>query len=189
MIVMEYIDGRPLGELLEGRPLPREQTAALARQVALGMAAAHAKGVVHGDLKPGNVMVTRDGAAKVMDFGLARRDPKAVSLGDTVHWGPAESSGISGTPSYMSPEQARGEAARAASDVFALGLILYEMLTGKQAVTGDNVIQALRRIEGLDAERYASEVPEPFAAVLRQALVTDFGRRTLTMARVAEMLA
>jgi eukaryotic-like serine/threonine-protein kinase len=190
MLVMEYLDGRPLARLLEAGPLAPAEAAALGRQVAQGMAAAHAHGIVHGDLKPANVLVTHDGIAKVMDFGLARRVPKADAEA-TADWQPeavASATGLSGTPGYMAPEQVRGEPATAASDVFALGLVLYEMATGRRAVAGGNLLEVLRRVEQVDPQRYAAEVPEPFAAVLRQALVNDPGRRTITMAAIAEIL-
>jgi alkyl hydroperoxide reductase subunit AhpC len=187
MIVMEYVDGRPLSQLLEGGPLPPGQAAAVARQVALGLAAAHAHGVVHADVKPANIMVTPDGTAKVMDFGLARRDPRALAAATAV-LASGGSRGLSGTPCYMSPEQAHGAALTPASDVFSLGLVLYEMLTGRRAIPGDNVLEVLRRVDDLDAERCARAVPEPFAGVLRQALVRDPAQRGLTMARIAELL-
>ena len=101
---------------------------------------------------------------------------------------PAEQ-GISGTPGYMAPEQTRGEPVTPASDVFAFGLVLYEMLTGRRAVSGTSVLEVLRSIEQIDATHYAAEVPEPFASILRESLVRDSSRRRITMARIAEQLA
>jgi alkyl hydroperoxide reductase subunit AhpC len=182
-IVMEYLDGRPLSSLLEAGPLPRAQAAALGRQVASGMAAAHAHGVVHGDLKPGNIMVTGAETAKIMDFGLARRyaAPHAEEA--------ARPRGISGTPAYMSPEQVRGELPSPASDVFALGLILYEMLTGMKAVATSNVLEALHLIERLDPAVLARQTAAPFADILLEALVRDAARRTIRMEQIAQALA
>src|SRR5205085_5769573 len=110
VIVMEYLDGRPLSQLVDGKPLSREMALSLGRQIAQGMAAAHAHGVVHGDLKPANIMVTTDDAAKILDFGLARHTPWTASADETSHWAPAQHGGISGTPRFMAPEQTRGEA-------------------------------------------------------------------------------
>jgi eukaryotic-like serine/threonine-protein kinase len=188
MIVMEFVDGSPLSRLLEEGPLPGDQAIAVGRQIAQGMAAAHAQGVVHGDLKPANVMVTPAGVAKVMDFGLARRDVQVVATDETGVWIPTPDGGISGTPSYMSPEQSRGQPAGPASDVFALGLILYELLTGRRVLAGANLMDVLRRLDRLDPEEYAVQAPEPLAGVLREALVNDPARRRITMAQFADRL-
>jgi alkyl hydroperoxide reductase subunit AhpC/predicted Ser/Thr protein kinase len=188
IIVMEYLDGQPLSKLLEGGPLPPPRGAAIGRQVALGMAAAHAQGIVHGDLKPANIMVTEDGSTKVLDFGLARRAPRSASTDETGVWEPNRTEGLSGTPSYMSPEQARGQPLTPASDVFSLGLILYEMLTGRKAIPGNNILEVLRKVEAVEADRYAAEVADPFGSILRQALVTDSQRRGITMSQIAALL-
>ncbi len=105
-----------------------------------------------------------------------------------MEWQSAEGGKIAGTPGYMSPEQSRGEPATPRSDVFSLGALFYEMLTGKLAFTGDNVLRVLDQIRNVDPERYAAEVPEPFPAILRGALVRDAHNRTLTMDRIAELL-
>ncbi len=188
MIVMEYVEGKPLSTMLQTAPLGVAQALSIGRQVARGMAAAHARGIVHGDLKPANVMVTPEGTAKIMDFGLARRrSEQGTEL--TAVWGPAGPSGISGTPSYMSPEQSHGEPLAAASDVFSLGLILYEMVTGRKAIAGANILEVLRSIDAFDPARCAHEVGEPFGMVLRRALVTDPLRRSIDMAEIETLLA
>jgi serine/threonine protein kinase len=188
LIVMEYLDGRPLSKVLEAGPLPPGRAAALGRQVAQGMAEAHARGIVHGDLKPANVMITTNEVAKILDFGLARRDPLSASVQRTLEWDPQAPEGLSGTPAYMAPEQAAGRPLTPASDVFSLGLILYEMLTGRQAIRGDGLLEVLRKIDQVEAEAYAAEVAEPFASVLRQALVIDPLRRQIPMSEIASRL-
>jgi alkyl hydroperoxide reductase subunit AhpC len=188
MIVMEYLDGQPLSKSLQGGPLSHERAAAIGRQVALGMAAAHAQAIVHGDLKPANIMVTHDGVAKVLDFGLARRQRRAASGDQTILHDDAGTGGLTGTPLYMSPEQVHGQPLMPASDVFSFGLILFEMLTGRTALEGNNILEIMRRIETLDVDRYAGEVAAPFASILRQALVADWRQRGITMTQIAGML-
>jgi serine/threonine protein kinase len=193
IIAMEHVRGRPLNRLLErdGAVAP-ERAATIARQVALGMAAAHAHGIVHGDLKPENVMVGDGDLIKILDFGLARRASKVITLDpdDTLDkdWSDG-GEGLFGTPSYMAPEQARGELATAASDVFALGAILFEMLTGSKAFPGTNLLQVLARIRAVDPRQLAAAVPEPFPDLLHRLLAADPTQRTITFAEVAERLA
>jgi len=189
MIVMEYVAGRPLSGFLMKGPLARQQAAGLCRQVALGMAAAHAQGVVHGDLKPANILVTPDGTVKIVDFGMARRSTSSAQAEKTVLWDPGPAGGISGTPAYMAPEQARGEPATPASDVFSLGVMLYELVTGRRARAEGNLLELLHRIEGEDLTRHLAGTPEPFADVLRQALAVAPAQRRITMTQIAERLS
>jgi len=189
MIVMEYVAGRPLSGFLMTGPLARQQAAGLCRQVALGMAAAHAQGVVHGDLKPANILVTPDGTVKIVDFGMARRSTSSAQGEKTVLWDPGPAGGISGTPAYMAPEQARGEPASPASDVFSLGVMLYELVTGRRARAEGHLLELLHRIEGEDLTRHLAGTPEPFADVLRQALAVAPAQRRITMTQIAERLA
>jgi len=186
VIAMEYLSGGPLSKQIADHPLPPSETANIVRQIAAGMAAAHAQGIVHGDLKPANVFVTREGLVKILDFGLARREQGATDPDETTDLAPI---GVTGTPSYMAPEQADGHPSTAASDVFALGSMLYEMLTGRQAFGGDNVLQVLGRIRDADPEILAAEAPEPFASLLRELLIPDAEERTISMAEIAERLA
>jgi len=135
-IAMEWVDGTSLRDLTgTGRPQPIADVIAIGAQIAEGLAKAHAAGIVHRDLKPDNVMVTRDGLVKILDFGLAKLAPAASDLGSLI----ATQSGgtavgmLLGTVGYMSPEQARGAAVDYRSDQFALGIILYELATGRRA--------------------------------------------------------
>lgn len=185
MIVMEHIAGQPLKSRLQSGQLPLAATKKFARGVALGMSAAHAAGIVHGDLKPGNIMITADEEAKIMDFGLAHRQPVSKSTDETASW---DSGGLTGTPGYMSPEQARSEPASPQSDVFSLGLMLYEMATGQKAVHGDNLLDLLRQIDTLDSEKFAAGMPEPLDAILRRALTSDPAKRDITMSEIAGLL-
>jgi eukaryotic-like serine/threonine-protein kinase len=191
IIAMEYIPGRPLGQLARGEGPAPERLHSIARQLAAGMAAAHGAGIVHGDLKPENVMVADDGMVKILDFGLARRlrgRPPSVD-DETAELGLAEmGQGLFGTPRYLSPEQARGEPSSPAGDLFSLGVILFELATGKTAFPGPNLFQILDQIRSVEPETFAAEVPEPFATLLRALLIPDPARRTITMREVAEIL-
>lgn len=188
VIVMEYLDGEPLAKRLERGALSLRETRTVGRQIALGMASAHGHGVIHGDLKPANIMIVPNDLAKIMDFGLARRFQTRASLESTLLQPNPSGNLISGTPAYMSPEQARGEDLTPATDVFSFGLVLYEMATGRRAVDANHMFDALRRIEQLDAEPLAARMPAPLDALLRQMLARDPAARTITMARVAELL-
>jgi serine/threonine protein kinase len=188
MIVMEYVAGRPLSDWLGNGPLPGEQAAALGRQIALGMAAAHTQGVVHGDLKPANILVTPAGVVKIVDFGLARRRLSQSHGEETEVWevGPA---GISGTPAYMSPEQARGQPSTPESDIFSLGVILYEMVTGQRARPESNLLALLHHIDQENLTRQLHEAPPPFGELLRLALAIAPEQRRITMEQIAQRLA
>ncbi len=188
MIVMEHIEGHPLKKMLDGGQLPIEEVKSIARQIALGMAAAHANEIVHGDLKPGNIMVTPERVAKITDFGLAHRESRTSATAETGSWETAVPGGLSGTPAYMSPEQARSQSATSHSDVFSLGLMIYEMLTGRRAITGGNLLAVLRQIDTLDPSDYAQGMPEPFATILNRSLVSDSHQREITMSDIAELL-
>ena len=172
VIAMEYLVGRPLAQLIEEGPLATEVCINLAQQVAAGMAAAHASGIAHGDLKPANIFVTESGVVKVLDFGLSHRVLTTAQPDDTTDLIGASSKGMAGTPCYMSPEQADGERPTPAGDVFSFGATLYEMIVGERAFDGDNVLQVLNRIRNVDAGALADRLPQPFSSIVRRALGT-----------------
>src|SRR5256885_1057842 len=137
-LVMEYLEGETLADALARGPLPLRDALRIAADVAGALDTAHRLGVVHRDLKPGNIMLTASGA-KVLDFGLAKYDaqPQAIGPDDATQKKPLTEEGtILGTPQYMAPEQLGARPADARTDIFALGAILYEMLAGRHAFEG-----------------------------------------------------
>jgi len=140
-IAMEYVEGRALEDVLEekGGPLP-DQAASIVAQVARGLAFAHENGVIHRDIKPGNIIITDDGTAKVMDFGIARTKGSDLTRTGTVL----------GSPNYMSPEQITGQDVDYRSDIFSIGVVLYQLLTGEKPFLGENQTSISYRVVRID---------------------------------------
>jgi len=147
-LVLELAEGETLRDRLDKGPLPVEETLETCQQIAEGLEAAHEKGIIHRDLKPGNVMITSEGKIKILDFGLAKAYPGETTGVDierspTITARMTEPGVILGTAAYMSPEQARGRPADKRADVWALGCILYECLTGKRTFQGETISDTL----------------------------------------------
>ncbi|MFM8999313.1 MAG: Stk1 family PASTA domain-containing Ser/Thr kinase [Actinomycetota bacterium] len=151
-IVMEYVEGRTLADFLEGggRVAPG-RAAEIADLVLRALQAAHAQGVIHRDIKPANIMITPAGEVKVTDFGIARLSSGTETL--------AATSAVLGTASYLAPEQARSEPVDGRADLYALGCVLYEMVTGRPPFTGDSAVSV--------ASKHVLEIPEPPSALNR----------------------
>jgi serine/threonine protein kinase len=182
-IAMEYVRGTNLKEVLrsEGR-LGLEEAAHVVGEVSEGLEYAHSRGVVHRDVKPANILLTEDRRVKLTDFGIAR-----LGTSNLTHDGQ-----LLGTPNYMAPEQIRGEAADHRADVFSLGVVLYEMLTGEKPFQGDNVTVVTHRIayeEFIPPEHHGGpELPEPVERVLDRALAKDPDLRYPSVADMAQAL-
>jgi tRNA A-37 threonylcarbamoyl transferase component Bud32 len=182
-IVMEYVDGEDLATILRRNgALPPTQAARIAAAVARALAASHSRGIVHRDVKPGNVLIARDGRVKVVDFGIARAMAEAqMTLPGTTL----------GSVHYFSPEQARGEPATNESDIFALGIVLFEMLTGSRPWEGDSAAGvALARLTGPvpDPALVRGSIPPDLAAITRKALARVPSDRFASAAAMAEAL-
>jgi len=178
-VVMELLEGETLREALAKGPLSLRKALDVGLQVAEGLAAAHGKGIVHRDVKPENVFLTKDGHAKLLDFGLARSGP-ASTAGDETHSPTLDklTSGgaVLGTVAYMSPEQARGEAVDFRSDQFSLGIVLYEMLTGKRPFGGASAAETLTAIireEPEPLDKLAPRTPAPVRWISDRLLAKD----------------
>jgi Tol biopolymer transport system component/tRNA A-37 threonylcarbamoyl transferase component Bud32 len=171
-IAMEHIEGRALDQMIAPAGLPPKQVLAYAIQIAGALAGAHASGVVHRDLKPGNVMVTREGLLKLLDFGLARKRRRGEDGEGTL----TLNTEIAGTPQYMSPEQIRGEEIDHRSDVFSFGAVLYRLLTGRDLFDRGSAIETMNAILTADAaELYEAgpAIPQAIESVLLHCLEKD----------------
>ena len=177
-IVMDCYEGETLKQKIERGLLPIDQAVAIAIQVAQGLCRAHEAGIVHRDIKPANIMLTNRGEAKIVDFGLAKLSGRTVltKTGSTI-----------GTAAYMSPEQARGEGVDARTDIWSLGVVLYEMLTGKRPFESEYEQALVYSILNQDARpmrELRPEVPEAIEKIWRRALAKDVKDRYQTAAEL-----
>jgi predicted ATPase/tRNA A-37 threonylcarbamoyl transferase component Bud32 len=176
-MVQEFVDGETLrARMRRDKAMPLETVVEVGRQVARALAAAHAHGIVHRDIKPENVMLRRDGYVKVLDFGLARIASAEATYGGTVSRLETNPGAILGTAHYMSPEQAQGVAVTAATDLFSLGILLYEMATGERPFTVETGLAALHAIvtmHPLPPSRRTPSLPTAFDGLVLRMLAKD----------------
>jgi serine/threonine-protein kinase len=176
-IAMEFVEGRPLSEAIRDGRMSTSSVVRYARQIAGALEHAHARGVIHRDLKPLNIVITPEGDAKILDFGLAKRtDPNDVTR-KTLQAVTATTIGLAGTMPYMSPEQLEGGEASARSDIWALGIVMYEMAAGVKPFSGDNLYRLCSGIINEPIPTLPEMVPPGLAAVIRRSLEKEPARR------------
>jgi Tol biopolymer transport system component/predicted Ser/Thr protein kinase len=184
-LVMELVEGEDLSTLMKRGPLPLTEALPIARQLAGALEAAHEQGVVHRDLKPANIKIRTDGTVKVLDFGLAKALEPASPLASSSAHSPTVTSWdtklgmVIGTASYMAPEQARGKAVDRRADIWAFGVVLYEMLTGVPLFSGEAVADVLAAVlrQEIDLSALPSETPPRIRLLLSRCLDRDIKRR------------
>lgn len=177
-IVMQYVEGTTLARRMQDKPLSLSETLQFATQIIDALAEAHSRGVTHRDIKPQNIMITRRGQAKLMDFGLAKvgRDGLPVNSQAVTASMLSRQGKIIGTIPYMSPEQARGETLDARSDIFSFGVVLYEMVSGRPLFASTNAATTISAILTLNAPplaRYSTEVPAELERIVEKTLAKD----------------
>jgi serine/threonine protein kinase len=181
-LAMRFYEGETLADRIARGAMPAGEAIAIASQVASGLARAHAAGIVHRDIKPANLLLCTDGTVKILDFGLTKH------VNETRY---TQHGAVLGTVAYMSPEQARGDAVDARSDVWALGVILYEMLTGQLPFRGGNDAAVLNAIASADAGHPSAEnvaVPPALDAIVTKALAKDPSKRYPTASELLKEL-
>ena len=183
-LVLELIEGPTLAERMAAGPISTRDALEIVRQIAEALEAAHEKGIVHRDLKPANIKIAPDGSVKVLDFGVAKATAHdsvdgALSSAATATMEATAHGVIVGTAAYMSPEQARGQPVDKRTDVWAFGCVLYQMLAGRRAFTGDTASDVLARVIERDPDWAAlpAGLPEPIRRLLERSLRKDRRRR------------
>ncbi len=195
-LVMELVEGQTLSARIKQGPIPLEESVSIAHQIAAALEAAHEKGIVHRDLKPGNVMI-KDGPSgimvKVLDFGLAKvaqrgsaSDSDNPELSPTISMAATQAGVILGTAAYMAPEQAKGKPVDKRADIWAFGVVLYEMVTGRRLFAGDDLSETLASV--IKDKPNLGDVPLELHALLAKCLEKDPNKRLRDISGVELLL-
>ena len=177
-IAMAYYGEETLRERVFRGPLPLAEALGFAQQIAEGLGAAHERGIVHRDIKPENILITTNGVAKIVDFGIAKIAGHAWTRpGDTL-----------GTPHYMAPEQVRGDAVDARADLWALGVVLHEMLTSERPWSGESVVAILHAVLDKPSAPLPNDVPTDVRRLLDRLLARNLDKRYASAAEVRDAL-
>src|SRR5438552_18533393 len=195
-IAMEYVEGLPLEQKIGGRPLAAHESLDIAMQIADALDEAHGKGITHRDIKSSNIMITPRGRAKVLDFGLAKvvpaaATPEQISDSEVATRVKTSPGVVMGTVNYMSPEQASGKEVDARTDIWSLGVVLYEMVTGRvpfEGATPSHVIVAILEKDPLPLSAYVPNVPEALEWIVTETLTKDAAERTQTARELLKKL-
>jgi serine/threonine protein kinase len=190
-LVVEYVPGQTLTNVIAGRPLNPRRAVDLAIQIADALADAHAADAVHGDLKPDNIVVTPKGAAKILDFGLTAWTRGGAIRRAAARLDALDAAAVQRTVAYLAPEQAIGERIDARADIFAAGVILFEMLTGRQPFSGattDAMVMEITRTRPGDVTALTAELPAELTPILARALSKSLDGRYESAATMAAEL-
>ncbi len=188
--VMQYIDGKTLKKLVAGRPLPLDQALEFSLQLADALAEAHRRNVLHRDIKSSNIMLNERNQLKILDFGLAKLIPSRYGSSEPIIGGLelTQAGSPFGTASYMSPEQAKGEVADTRSDIFSLGIVMYEMFTGKLPFRGKASVDVMHAVMHNDPPPLPEGTPPRLQQILFKALAKDKSARYQNADRLLEEL-
>lgn len=187
-LVMEFIEGKSLSEMLREGAMPVQSALRLGRQIAKALAAAHKAGIIHRDLKPANIMVTPNNQVKVLDFGLARSTPNSIMSAAPVMQEVTVSGVVMGTASYLSPEQIKGDLLDVRSDLWALGCVLYQIVSGRTPFQGNSIPEILATVlrdEPAPVETGNIELPPEFSKLIDKCLRKDPAERPQSALDVA----
>ena len=189
-LVMELIEGPTLGDRIKEGAIPVDEALAIAAQIGAALEAAHEKTITHRDLKPGNIKLRPDGVVKVLDFGLAKLGgPQPTTISEdspTLSMAATQAGMILGTAAYMSPEQAKGKPVDKRADIWAFGVVLYEMVTGKRPFEGDEMVEVLAAV--VHGQPDLSAVPQRVRRLLGKCLEKDPNKRLRDMSGMEFLL-